>query len=118
MTATKKPKPEGSDLKGLRALPSLGKASAELLVDVGIVTPDMLRKIGAEGAWRRLRFAYGKRVTITWIYALDIAIRGIPWKELSEARARKLRSAAEVIIAELEPAHRPMKRPPRSIKRV
>ena len=118
MTITRKPKPEAPDLKGLRAMPSLGKASAELLVDVGIITPEMLRKVGAEEAWRRLRFAHGKRVTITWIYALDIAIRGIPWKELSEARARKLRAAAEAIIAELEPAGRPMKRSPKSIKRV
>ena len=91
------------DLKGLRAMPSLGKASAELLVDVGITTPDMLRKVGAVEAWRRLRFAHGKRVTVTWIYALDIAIQGIPWKELSEERARKLSAAAHTILAEIEP---------------
>jgi len=103
MATTKKAKPEAPDLKGLRAMPSLGKASAELLVDVGITTPAMLQKIGAEEAWRRLRFAHGKRVTITWIYALDIAIRGIPWKELSEARAYRLRAAAERIRAEIDP---------------
>jgi len=95
---------QAPDLKGLRAMPSLGKASAELLVDVGITTPEMLRKIGAVEAWRRLRFAHGKRVTVTWIYALDIAIQGIPWKELSEARARKLSAAAHAIIAEIEPS--------------
>ena len=78
----------------------------------------MLRKIGPEEAWRRLRFAHGKRVTTTWIYALDTAIRGIPWKALSEARARKLRAAAEAIIAELEPAGRPMKRSSKPAKRV
>jgi DNA transformation protein len=81
---------------------SLGKTSAELLVDVGIATPDMLREVGAVEAWRRLRFAHGKRVTVTWIYALDIAVRGIPWRELSEARARKLSAAARVIMAEIE----------------
>ena len=47
------PTSEAPDLKGLRAMPSLGKASAELLVDVGITTPDMLRQIGAVEAWRR-----------------------------------------------------------------
>jgi hypothetical protein len=78
----------------------------------------MLRKIGPEEAWRRLRFAHGKRVTLTWIYALDIAVRGIPWTELSEARARKLRAAAEAIISELEPKGGPMKRSPKSTKRV
>jgi DNA transformation protein and related proteins len=106
------------DLKGLAALPSLGKASSELLVDVGINTPAMLRKLGPEEAWRRLRFAHGKRVTVTWIYALDIAVRGIAWKELSEARARKLRASAEAIIAELGQAGPPTKRSPKPIKRV
>jgi len=97
-------RPDGSpDLKGLRAMPSLGKASAELLVDVGITTPEMLRQVGAVEAWRRLRFAHGKRVTVTWIYALDIAVQGIPWKELSEARARKLAAAAKAIMAGIDP---------------
>ncbi len=91
------------DIKGLRAMPSLGKASAELLVDVGITTPDMLRAIGAVEAWRRLRFAHGKRVTVTWIYALEIAIQGIPWKELSEARAARLAAAAKRIMAGTDP---------------
>ncbi|MDP3735968.1 MAG: TfoX/Sxy family DNA transformation protein [Hyphomonadaceae bacterium] len=95
-------KSSATDLKGLAALPSLGKASADLLVDVGITTPAMLRKIGAEEAWRRLRFAHGKRVTVTWIYALDIAIRGIHWKELSETRAAKLKAAAEAVKAEID----------------
>jgi DNA transformation protein and related proteins len=91
------------DLKGLRAMPSLGKASAELLVDVGVTTPEMLREVGAVEAWRRLRFAHGKRVTVTWIYALDIAIQGIPWKELSEARATQLAAAAKAIMAGIDP---------------
>lgn len=90
------------DLRGLRAMPSLGKASAELLVDVGITTPEMLRQVGAVEAWRRLRFAHGKRVTVTWIYALDIAIQGIPWKELSEARSAKLAAAAKAIMAGID----------------
>lgn len=100
--APKKTATEAPDLKGLRAMPSLGKASAELLVDVGITTPAMLRKVGAIEAWRRLRFVHGKRVTVTWIYALDIAVQGIPWKELSEARASKLAAAAHAIMAEID----------------
>jgi DNA transformation protein len=103
MAAKKKKTANAPDLKGLRAMPSLGKASAELLVDVGITTPAMLRKIGAIEAWRRLRFAHGKRVTVTWIYALDIAIQGVHWKELSEARANKLAKAAHAVMAEIQP---------------
>ena len=103
-------------------MPSLGKASAELLVEVGITTPEILRRTGAEEAWRRLRFAYGKRITITWIYALDIAIRDITWKELNEARAGRLRAAAKAILAEIDRRQqtkpRPTKRSPKSTNRV
>ena len=84
-------------------MPSLGKASAELLVDVGITTPAKLKEAGAEEAWRRLRFAHGKRVTVTWIYALEIAIQGIPGKELTEARAARLAAAAKAIMAGIDP---------------
>jgi DNA transformation protein len=110
---TTRKKTDGPDLKGLRAMPSLGKASAELLVDAGITTPAILRKVGAIEAWRRLRFAHGKRVTVTWIYALDIAIQGVHWKELSEARARKLSAAALAIKAEIDPPKGNRPPPPR-----
>lgn len=97
------PTREEPDLKGLRAMPSLGKASTELLLEVGIATPGKLKQVGAVEAWRRLRFAHGKRVTVTWIYALEIAIQGIPWRELSEARARRLAAAAKAIMAGIDP---------------
>jgi hypothetical protein len=43
-------------------------------------------------------------VTVTWVYALDIAIEGIPWKEFSEAYARTLCAAAHAILVEIEPS--------------
>lgn len=91
-----------ADLKGLRAMPSLGKASAELLVEAGITTPAQLRRVGAIEAYRRLRFVGGRRVTVTWIYALEIAIRGESWDDLDASRAAELADAARAIQREVD----------------
>ena len=106
------PKQAPADLKGLAAMPSLGKTSAEMLADVGILSPDALRKIGPEEAYRRLRFAHGKRVTINFIYALDIAVSGGRWDEMKPARQKQLKITAEAIKAEIDgkkPAKRQVK---------
>lgn len=65
-----------------------------MLIEAGIETPAQLRKRGAEAAYRALRFHFGKRATATYLYALDIAIRGVHWADLSEARMEKLRTIA------------------------
>jgi DNA transformation protein and related proteins len=91
-----------ADLKGLAALPSLGKTSAEMLIEAGIATPDQLRKVGAEEAYRRLRFAHGKRVTINFIYALECAVLGLRWRDLGKRRQVRLRAVARSIQAEID----------------
>ncbi len=84
-------------------LPSLGKTSAAALADVGIDTPEALRQYGTLEAFQRLRAQFGKRITINWIYALDCAIRDLPWQLLEQERKQTLREEAKKIIAELEP---------------
>lgn len=93
-----------SDLKALAAMPSLGKASARMLAEVGIETPAQLTKLGPAGAYRQLRFAFGKRVPATYLYALDIACRGVHWRDMTEARMAKLRAEALRIHAEVTAA--------------
>jgi DNA transformation protein len=73
-----------------------------MLLDAGITSPEALRRIGPEEAWRRLRFAHGKRVTINFIYALDIAIAGGRWDEMNPERHKQLKIAAEAIKAEID----------------
>jgi hypothetical protein len=73
-----------------------------MLVEVGITTPEMLRRISPEEAYRRLRFHRGKRVTINFIYALDVAVAGGRWGE-DEGRQAQLRARAKAIQAEIDP---------------
>jgi len=73
-----------------------------MLADAGILSPGALRRIGPEEAYRRLRFAYGKRVTINFIYALDVAISGGRWDEMKPARQKQLKNTAMAIKAEID----------------
>ena len=73
-----------------------------MLAEVGILSPDMLRSVGPEETYRRLRFAHGKRVTINFIYALDIAISGRRWDEMDPERQKQLKNTAEAIKAEVD----------------
>lgn len=82
-------------------MPGLGRAMADALIEIGIESPAQLRKAGAKQAYRRLRFAHGRKITLTWVYALDVAIRGVSWRDLTPERADYLRRAAELIVAEV-----------------
>jgi TfoX C-terminal domain len=60
----------------LAALPSLGATSARMLVEAGVPDPNTLRALGPIGAWRRLRFHFGKRAKVNFAYAMECAIEG------------------------------------------
>jgi DNA transformation protein and related proteins len=90
-----------ADLKALAAMPSLGQASARMLAEVGVATPAQLKELGPAAAYRRLRFAFGKRAPATYLYALDIACRGAHWRDMSAARMARLRAEALRIQAEV-----------------
>jgi hypothetical protein len=56
---------------GIAELRNLGPVTQRRLAEVGIATEAELRRVGAEEAWRRLRFAFGKDVTLNALYALE-----------------------------------------------
>jgi hypothetical protein len=58
--------------------------------------------MGPEACFRSLRFHFGRRVSINFIYALECAIRGIAWKMLEPACKAALRETARRIILDLE----------------
>lgn len=89
------------DREGLAALSSLGPVSADMLIEAGIPTPGALREVGALEAWRRLRFHHGRRVTTNFLYALEVAIRGVHWRDLGADRKAELRAAAQEIVRRL-----------------
>jgi len=80
--------------RALAELSSLGPVTAKRLAEVGIDNADQLVQIGAAGAYRKLKFRYGKAVTLNALYGLDAAIRNVHWREIDEIRKAALREEA------------------------
>jgi TfoX C-terminal domain len=95
---------EASNLTALAALPSLGRTSAQMLIEVGVPDEAALKRLGPQACFRALRFRFGRRVSTNFIYALECAIRGIAWRALEPGRKTALRAAAQDIILDLEGA--------------
>lgn len=90
------------DEAALAALPSLGSVSARMLVEAGVPTGLALKRLGPIESYRRLRFRFGKRVTLNFLYALECAILGLDWRMLSPARKAELKAAAAEVDADLK----------------
>jgi DNA transformation protein and related proteins len=81
---------------------NIGPALAHDLRAVGVTSPDDLRTVGAEEAWIRLNTA-GCRDCLSSLLALEGAVRGVRWMQISAddrdavvraAQARLLSAAA------------------------
>ena len=62
-----------------------------MLDKVGISTVAELHAIGAVDAWRRIKFACPKRVSLVGLYAIEAALRGCPWTSLADEVKEDLR---------------------------
>ena len=74
----------------LSKLPNIGKVVEEQLNKVGITTPEMLRKLGAEKAWLQIQ-KIDERACIHRLLALEGAILGIKKTLLSDERKAELK---------------------------
>ena len=77
-----------------------------MLIDAGIPNVKTLRKLGVAASYRRLRFHFGKRVTVNFAYALECAIRDLHWRALEPERQAEIKASAQQIARELEEATR------------
>lgn len=68
----------------LTDMPNLGPATAAQLREVGILTPDALREIGAKEAWLRI-YQIDPSACYSRLMGLEGAIRDIPKKLLPQA---------------------------------
>ena len=82
--------------KAVGAMHSLGPVTAKRLSEIGIDTPAKLIGAGAVEAYQRLRFRFGRAVTLNALYCLDAAIRNIHWREIDDDRRAELRRLAGI----------------------
>jgi DNA transformation protein len=78
----------------LTKLKNIGPASARQLREVGIDNAARLRKLGALAAYRRLKHAFPRQVTLVMLYALEGALRNCHWNRLPSGVKGRLRAAA------------------------
>ncbi|MBI3136663.1 MAG: TfoX/Sxy family protein [Bacteroidetes bacterium] len=74
----------------LTDLPNIGKTIAAKLNAVGIYTEHDLQKKGSEKALQLISTLENSGVCINMLYALEGAIQGIRWHQLSAKRKREL----------------------------
>jgi DNA transformation protein len=75
----------------LRMLPNIGATLARKLEKVGIANPETLINTGSEKAIIRITTLENCGACINMLYALEGAILGIRWHNLSEGRKLELR---------------------------
>lgn len=74
--------------------PGVGPVIEQRLIAVGIGDLAALRKLGAVKAYQRLKFRYGKAVTLDALYGLEAVLLGCHWRTITPARKDTLRKSA------------------------
>jgi DNA transformation protein len=80
--------------------PGIGPVTEKRLIEVGVDDLATLRRIGALDAYRRLKFRFGKAVTLNALYGLEAVILGCHWLQLPPERRDALKRAAETTATE------------------
>jgi len=73
----------------LTDLPNIGKVLADKLIEAGIKTPEDLFDLGAEKAFLRIKMK-DKDACLSKLCALEGAVRGIRWHNLTADRKQEL----------------------------
>ena len=74
----------------LTDLVNIGKLTAQLLIEVGISTPQELQEVGPVEAWRWIQSRYPEKATMDCLYALQGALLHLHKKALPEAIKEEL----------------------------
>ncbi|TJV45150.1 MAG: TfoX/Sxy family protein [Mesorhizobium sp.] len=73
---------------------NLGPAMARMLAEIDILCEEDLRGFGVVEAYHRLKFRFGRQVTILALYAMEAALRGCDWRALDTETKEHLREQA------------------------
>jgi DNA transformation protein len=74
--------------------PGIGPVTEKRLIAVGVADLAALRKLGAVKAYQRLKFRFGKDVTLNALYALEAVLTGQHGRAITPGRKAELQRAA------------------------
>lgn len=80
---------------GTADLRNIGPTTAAWLADVGIDSPEDLRRLGAVEAYRMVKAWRPWDVTLILLWALEGAIADVDWMDVTPERRLELRRALE-----------------------
>jgi DNA transformation protein len=72
-------------------LPNLGPFLTRRLAEIDVHDVDALRALGAVEAYARLKFRFGREITLNALWGMDAALAGIDWRSLSDRRKSELK---------------------------
>ena len=78
---------------------NLGPVSAKRLAEVDIVTIGDLRALGAVAAYRRVKHAFPREVSLNLLYAMAATLAGLDWRELPPDVKAQLKAEAQADVA-------------------
>ena len=83
-------------MSDLTKLPNIGKVVAEQLKKVGIESAEELKQIGSENAFIRIK-TIDSTACISKLCALEGAVQGIRWHQLSTERKQELKEFLNIV---------------------
>lgn len=86
--------PKTPTVERLSALKNIGVTMESWLKEAGIQTPADLETVGALEAWRRMKTALPRQVSLLALYALQGALLNVHWNALPPDMKDELKQAA------------------------
>ncbi|SFL14877.1 TfoX C-terminal domain-containing protein [Pseudovibrio ascidiaceicola] len=82
--------------KPVSHLRNLGPKTEYMLSEVDVCSEDDLRELGSVQAYQRLKFRFGRGVSILALYAMEACLRDCDWRDLSTEDKKELKAKAEL----------------------
>lgn len=82
--------------KPVSHLRNLGPKTEYMLSEVDVCSEGDLRELGSVQAYQRLKFRFGRGVSILALYAMEACLRDCDWRYLSTEDKKELKAKAEL----------------------
>ena len=90
----------------IESLPNLGPYTARCLAEIDVTTVSALRRLGSVEAFARLKFRFGREISLNALWAIDAGLAGLHWRDVGAERKTELKAllAARLPAANEAPA--------------